>query len=296
MAELQATPAATAARLDWRPVALGLTGVLVFSLTLPATKLALVSMSPIFIGLGRAVVAGAPAAVALAVTRQRLPRADQWRRLLVVAVGVVVGFPLCSALALGHLSSAHGAVVVGLLPLSTACFAVLRAGERPSRRFWVACSAGSALVVAFALSQGLGGDSAWDGMLVLAVLLGGLGYAEGAVLARELGGWQVICWALVLAAPFLLVPVALAAPQHGVDAPAWLGFAYVSLGSMFLGFFAWYRAMAMAGVARISQLQLLQPPLTLVWSALLLGDGVGPLTVAAGLGVIVCVAAAQRSR
>jgi drug/metabolite transporter (DMT)-like permease len=293
---LDVTARPAARPLAWRATALGLIGVLIFSMTLPATKLALVGMSPVFIGLGRAVVAAALGAVALAATRQRLPRLDQWRRLIVVALGVVVGFPLCSALALGHLSSAHGAIVVGLLPLSTACFAVLRAGERPSRRFWIACLAGSLLVLAFALTQGVGGDSGWDGMLVLAVVLGGLGYAEGAVLARELGGWQVICWALVLAAPFLLVPVALEAPHGPVGLPAWLGFVYVSLGSMFIGFFAWYRAMAMAGVARISQLQLLQPPLTLIWSVLLLGEAVGPLTVAAGLGVIVSVAVAQRSR
>lgn len=276
---------------------LGTVGVVAFSLTLPATKLALHGLQPVFVSLGRALVAASLSAVCLTATRQPRPRGSHCLRLAVVGAGAVVGFPVLSAFALEHLTSAHSAVITGLLPAATAVMAVLRAGERPSLRFWLACSAGTACVLFFAWTQGAGRLSPWDLLVLAAVALAGLAYAEGASLTRELGAWQTMCWALVLAAPLLVAPVALAAPDAARVGPeAWLGFAYVSLMSMFLGMFAWYRALAVGGTARIGQLQLAQPVLTLGWSAMLLGESVGAATLVAALAVIGSVALTQRMR
>jgi len=279
-------------------VLLGGLGVLCFSLTLPATRAADPALGGIVVGLGRALVAAVLAGLLLVARRERLPARRHWPGLLIVAVGVVVGFPLCSALALQHLPATHGAVVTGLLPAATAVMAVLRADERPPRAFWLGVAAGVVAVLVFAAVQGAGRPRAADLLLLAAVALGGLGYAEGGRLARELGGWRVICWALLLAAPFLVLPVALSLPRSGAVIPpgAWLGFAYVSCVSMFLGFFAWYRGLARGGVARIGQLQLLQPVLTLGWSAALLGERVTPPTVLAALLVIGSAALSQRTR
>jgi len=279
-------------------VLLGGLGVLCFSLTLPATRAADPAFGGVVVGLGRALVAACLAGLLLWGRRERLPARRHWPGLAVVAVGVVVGFPLCSALAMQQLPAAHGAVVTGLLPAATAVMAVLRAGERPARPFWGAVVAGVAAVLVFAAVQGAGHPRAADALLLAAVALGGLGYAEGGRLARELGGWRVICWALLLAAPFLVLPVALSLPRHGAAIPpgAWLGFAYLSCVSMFLGFFAWYRGLALGGVARIGQMQLLQPVLTLAWSAALLGERVTPPAVLAALLVIGSAALSQRTR
>ena len=275
----------------------GFIGVACFSLTLPATRTAVAALDPTFVGLGRAVVAAVPAGLLLLATRQRFPARRYWRSLLVVVAGVIVGFPLLSALALGQLPAAHGAIVTGLLPLSSAIAGALRAGDRPSRAFWLASLAGSGVVVAFAILSGGGAPQAADLLLLVAVAAAGMGYAEGARLARELGAWQVICWALVIAAPLLLLPVALAAWQHGLAAPpsAWLGFAYVSLISQFLAFFAWYHGLAIGGVARVGQLQLFQPFMTIAASALLLGESITPLMLAAAVLVFAAVALGRRA-
>jgi len=280
-------------------VALGLLGVLGFSFTLPATRVAVEGLDPVFIGLGRAAVAALPATLLIAfVWREPLPNRRTVVRLGAVALGVVFGFPLLSALALRSLTSAHSAVIVGLLPAATAVMAVARAGERPSAGFWLASGAGLVAVLAFAATQGAGAPSGADLLVLGAVALGAVGYAEGGALARELGGARVICWALVLSVPITL-PVGLAAGiSGGLDAPAddWLGFAYVSLVSMLLAFFAWYAALARGGVAKTGQVQLVQPLLTLVWSAALLGEHVGPATIAAALAVVASVLATQRAR
>ena len=275
----------------------GFIGVACFSLTLPATRMAVAALDPTFVGLGRAVVAAVPAGLLLLASRQCFPARRYWRSLLVVVAGVIVGFPLLSALALGQLPAAHGAIVTGLLPLSSAIAGALRAGDRPSRAFWLASLAGSGVVVAFAFLSGGGAPQVADLLLLVAVAAAGMGYAEGARLARELGAWQVICWALVIAAPLLLVPVALAAWQHGLAAPpsAWLGFAYVSLISQFLAFFAWYHGLAIGGVARVGQLQLFQPFMTIAASALLLGESISPLMLAAALLVFAAVALGRRA-
>lgn len=285
----------------WSALVLGSIGVLGFSFTLPATRLALTGLSASVVGLGRAVVAAILAGAVLVARRERLPPSRHLGRLVVVALGVVVGFPLFSALALRDTPAAHGAVVVGLLPAATAVWAVVRAGERPSKKFWLACLVGVASVILFALSQGAGSLRSADAFLLLAVMAGSLGYAEGGALAREIGGWRVICWALVISMP-LLVPVVAGAVldqvQSGgaVPARAWLGFGYVAGVSMFAAFFAWYAGLARGGVARISQLQLAQPVLTLLWSALLLDEVVDGKTLVAAVLVLMSVAWTQSAR
>jgi drug/metabolite transporter (DMT)-like permease len=273
-------------------------GVLAFSFSLPATRVAVAELHPTIVGLGRALVAAALAAALLSIRREPVPARSDVPRLLLTGVGVVIGFPILSSLALRELSSAHASVIVGLLPAATAAFAVARGGERPGRGFWAAAVAGLAAVLAFAGTQGASGLATADLYVLGAVALCAFGYAEGATLSRRYGGWQVICWALVLTAPALVPVVAVAVALDGLSASAdaWLGFAYVALFSMFLGFFAWYRGLALGGIARIGQIQLAQPVLTLVWAALLLGEEVTPATVAAALAVLACVGLTQRAR
>jgi drug/metabolite transporter (DMT)-like permease len=275
----------------------GFLGVVSFSFTLPATRLAVADLDSIFVGLGRALVAALLAALLLTLTHQPYPSRSHIRSLLLVAAGVVIGFPLLSAWPLRYVPANHGAIMLGLLPLATAIAGVLRAGDRPSRGFWVASSAGSAVVITFALLTGGGRLHTVDIALLAAVVAAAFGYAEGGRVAREIGSWQVICWALLVATPFLLIPVGFSVAS-GVHASvsAWIGFAYVSIVSMFLGFFAWYRGLALGGVARIGQLQLLQPFFTLGASAALLGEHITPLTlVVAGL-VAVIVALGRKAR
>jgi drug/metabolite transporter (DMT)-like permease len=275
----------------------GLLGVLGFSLTLPATRVAVAYLDPSVVGLGRALVAAALAAALLAITRQRLPTRAQLGSLAIVASGVILGFPFLSAWALRHVPASHGAIVIGLLPLATALAAAVRVGERPSWQFWLASLAGSAAVIGFAVATGAGGLHAADLALLGAVAAGAVGYAEGGRLARTLGGWQVICWALLLAAPFISIPVGLALWRHGADAPpvAWLSFMYVALISQLLAFFAWYRGLALGGVARVSQVQLLQPFLTLLASALLLHEQITSATLLVALVVLLSVALGRRA-
>lgn len=275
----------------------GFLGVLSFSLTLPATRVAVTVLDPMFVGLGRGVVAGAVAALILWITRQPLPTKNQWGSLAIVSLGVVLGFPLLSAWAMQELPAAHGAVVLGLLPLLTAVAGVLRTGDRPSRLFWVASSIGSATVVGFAVSSGAQGLHGQDLMLLGAVIAAAFGYAEGGRLAQQIGGWQVICWALVLAAPFELIPTGMAAVNQPLAAPlAWLGFLYLCLVSQLVGFFAWYHGLGIGGVARVSQMQLLQPFLTILFSALLLKETITPATLAAAMLVIASVAIGRKAK
>jgi len=277
---------------------LGLVGVIAFSLSLPATKLAVEDLDPWVVAFGRAVVAGLLALVVLRAGRAPRPTPRQWRRLAIVAAGVVFGFPLFTSIALTATDASHGAVVVALLPAATALAAVARAGERPGPAFWLAAGAGLAVVLAFVLAEAAGGFTAADGLLLLATATCAVGYAEGGALARELGGARTICWALVFSLPATVPVAAVAVASDGLSAgaPALAGFAYVSAVSMFLGFFAWYAGLARGGVARVGQVQLLQPLLTLAWSALLLDEAVAPWTVLAALAVLASVAATQRAR
>jgi drug/metabolite transporter (DMT)-like permease len=286
-------------RLDRETLGLGFgfLGVLSFSLTLPATRVAVVDLDPTVVGLGRAVVAALLALIALWATHQPLPPQRHWGSLAVIAAGVILGFPLLSAWAMRQLPAAHGAVVIGLIPLATAIVAAIRVGERPSLKFWLAGIAGSLTIVLFTIADGAGQIHRADVALIGAVVAAAIGYAEGGRLARILGGWQVICWALVLSAPILAVPTAIVVWQQGLTATliAWLGFAYVSIVSQFLGFFAWYHGMSLAGVAKVGQLQLLQPFLTLLFSALLLGEKITLLMLAAACVVIACVAIGRKA-
>ena len=284
-------------------VVLGALGILGFSFSFPATRLAVAGLDPWLVAFGRATVAAVLAAVFLRATRAPRPTRAQARSLAVVAHGVVVGFPLFSSLALEGETAAHGAVVIAFLPAATAVAAVLRAGERPSKRFWVASAAGLVAVLVFvAISAGAelrgSGPGAADLFLLGATGLCAMGYAEGGALSRGLGAANTICWALVISAPVTASVAAIAAATTGLHAgaTAWLGFAYVSAISMFLAFFAWYAGLARGGVAKVGQIQLAQPVLTLVWSALILGEAVGPLTLICALAVLASVAATQRAR
>lgn len=282
-------------------VALGALGVLGFSVTLPATRIAVADLDPWLVSFGRAAVAGVLALAYLYGTNAPRPTHAQLRRLGLVVLGIVVGFPTFTSLALVSTTSSHGAVVIACLPMATAVFAVLRDGERPPAMFWLASVTGMVAVLGFiAASGGLsGGVSLADVFLLVAVVLAGLGYVEGGALARELGGGTTIALALVLSLP-VTAPVTLAllttSSLGDVGTSAWLAFGYVSLVSMFLGFFAWYAGLARGGVARVGQVQLAQPVLTLGWSVLLLGERVGLLTVLTALAVVACVVWTQRAR
>lgn len=278
----------------------GLLGVAAFSFTVPFTKVAVASLSPLFIGSGRAVVAAVLSATALALTRQRLPRGVQWVRLAVVAAGVVVGFPLLTSFALTSTPASHGAVVIALLPAATATVAVLRGREHPPRAFWIITGVGGLAAIAFgSLQSGGFGQLRWADLLLLgAVIAAAIGYAEGGLLARELGAWQTVSWALVLASPLMVFLVALSVAQQPPSGTPvqWLAFAYLGVVSMFLGFFAWYRGLAIGPMAQVSQIQLVQPVLSICWAGLLLGETLTWSTILGGLAVILCAGAAVRVR
>ncbi len=278
----------------------GLLGVAAFSFTLPFTRVAVGGLSPLFIGSARAVVAAVLAALALWVTHQAFPTRRQWLRIAVVAAGVVAGFPLLTSFAMATAPASHGAVVVGLLPAATAVVVVLRTRERPSPSFWVFAGLGAAAAVVFASLQngGLGELHTSDLLLFGAVLAAAVGYAEGGMLAREIGSWQTVSWALVVASPVMTVLALGAAIDTPPTATAeqWLAFAYLAVVSMFLGFFAWYRGLAIGPMAQVSQIQLVQPVLSILWAALLLREPVGWPTILGGLAVVACAALAVRTR
>ena len=232
----------------------------------------------------------------LAILKQERPSLRDLPSLLIVAVGVVVGFPLLTALALQHITAAHSVVFIGLLPLATALFGVLRGGERPKPLFWVFSGFGSVAVAGFALLQDSDASVTGDLLMVAAILACGFGYAEGAALSRRLGGWQVISWALVLSLPVMafFAIATLPAAFSAVGGPAWIGLAYVSVFSMLLGFVFWYRGLALGGIAGVGQLQLLQPFFGLALAALFLGEAVELSMIAVTALVIGCVAGARR--
>ncbi len=267
-------------------------GVLAFSFTMPFTRIAIRALDPTFAAVGRSAVASVPAVLALIATRSRRPSAGDLGRLVLVAAGVVAGFPLLSAHALRHTGAGHGAVVVGLLPLAVGGLAIVRAGERPSFAWWGSGAIGLGAVAGYSIHEGGGSLGLADALLAGAVVAAAFGYTEGALLARRLGGWRVICWALVVTAPVTwAVSLAAALTGGGIHASTgqWAAFAYTAGVSMFLGFFAWYAGLARAGLARAGQLQLAQPALSLLWSWPLLGEpltGAALLTVATVLGAV----------
>ncbi|RJO77555.1 DMT family transporter [Nocardia panacis] len=280
----------------------GLLGVVGFSFTIPFTRIAVADggMSPLFIGSARAVVAAVLAAAALALTRQPLPRGRQWIGLAIIAAGVVVGFPLLTSFAMQTVPAGHGAVVIALLPAATAVMAVLRGRDRPRTAFWITAGIGAVLAVVFAARQngGLGSLHLTDLLLFCGVGAAAISYAEGALLSRVLGSWQTMCWALVLGAPLMVVLTGIgAAQQPPTGTPAqWLALTYLSVVSMFLAFFAWYRGLAIGPMAQVSQVQLVQPVLSICWAALLLRESLTWPTVLGGLAVVACAGLAVRTR
>lgn len=274
----------------------GFLGVLIFSGSLPATRVAVMDFDPVFLTAARAVIAGVLGLALLSVFREKRPARSDLVSLAIVAVGVVVGFPLLTALALRHITSAHSIVFIGLLPLATAIFGVLRGGEKPRPAFWLFSCLGSALVVAFAVTQGITAAPIGDLLMLAAIVVCGLGYAEGAKLSRTLGGWQVISWALLLSMPAMALLAIYTRPHSfaGIGAPAWISLAYVSVFSMLIGFIFWYRGLAQGGIAAVGQLQLLQPFFGLALAATLLHEKVSLLLLLVTFTVIACVVGSKR--
>ncbi|NED12674.1 DMT family transporter [Streptomyces sp. SID9124] len=280
-----------------RGTLLALLGVVTFSLTFPSTAWGLESFGPWSLVALRSLLAAALAGGLLLAGRVRVPAREHWAGIAVVAGGVVVGFPLLTTLALRTSTTSHAAVVVGLLPLTTAVFSSLRTGARPPRAFWAAAVAGAAVVIAFTVAQSGGALSAGGLCLFGALLVCAAGYTEGGRLAKVMPGWQVTGWALILTLPLNLAGAAVALAYepvrlgvHGV-----VGLVWVSAVSTFLGLYVWYRGMAEIGVARASQLQLAQPLLTLLWSFFLLGKEIAAAAPVAAVAVLVCIALTQRA-
>lgn len=274
----------------------GFLGVLIFSLTLPATRVAVAELDPIFVGLGRAIVAAGLSLILLLTTRQTIPPWKFIPRFMVVIAGVIVGFPLLTAIAMKNTPASYGAVITGLIPLVTAWWGVWRGKEKTSVYFWIFALTGSGFVVGFALISGTKPITVADIALLGAVITCGIGYGEGAILARTFGAWQVICWSLVLCVPVLLPIVLKHSPAsfNSISINAWFGFLYVSIFSMFFGFIAWYQGLAMGGIAHVSQIQLIQPFLTILASATLLDEPLKTTTLGFTLAVIICVALGKK--
>ncbi|MND85173.1 EamA-like transporter family protein [compost metagenome] len=274
----------------------GLLGVIIFSGSLPATRIAVLDLDPFFVTVARATIAGILALIVLVINKEKFPQKTQFLSLGIVALGVVIGFPLLSALALRYVTSAHSIVFVGILPVSTAVFGIIRGGERPRPVFWIFSILGSLLVVGYALRQGISSSPVGDILMLFSVILCGLCYAEGGKLSKTLGGWQVISWALVFSLPvalpltFIFLPPTVAHVGIG----AWASLAYVSLFSMFIGFIFWYKGLAQGGIASIGQLQLLQPFFGLILAASLLHEEVNIGMLFVTIGVILCVGGAKK--
>lgn len=274
----------------------GFIGMLIFSGSLPATKAAVLGFEPLFLTAARATIAGLLSLAMLLLYKEKLPTFKQWISLTVVSLGVVVGFPLLTAIALQEITSAHSLVFLALLPLSTAIFAVIRGGEKPRPIFWFFSIIGSLLVMGYAISQGGASSISADLLMIASVIVCGLGYAEGATLTKALGGWQVICWALIVSLPpmlifsFILMPEELAT----ISVSAWVGLGYVSLFSMLIGFIFWYKGLSQGGIAAVGQLQLLQPFFGLSLAAVLLHESVNLLMLLVTIGVIFCVAGSRK--
>jgi drug/metabolite transporter (DMT)-like permease len=285
-----------------------LIGVTAFGLTLPATRFVVPYLDPMFIGPGRAVIAALIAALVLVSTRQRRPTRRELKRLGLVSLCIVVGFPIFSALAMEQVPAAHGGVVLGVLPLATALAGRVIAHERPSVGFWLVAGLGAALVVGYAASEGLGRVGIGDLALLGALIVTAVGYAVGGQLSKTLGGWQVICWALVIGLPVVLVPAMIWAPIWAADGPpaldlgqaaaipveGWLVFLYLALVSQLIGFFFWNAGLALGGIARVGQTQLLQPFVTIAASAWLLQEPVDGKTLIVAALVVMTVAIGRR--
>ncbi|MED3575582.1 DMT family transporter [Cytobacillus praedii] len=270
---------------------LGLVGVICFSLTLPSTSIAVEYFGTTVVGLGRTVVAAIIVALVLIIRKEKLPSPRQFKGLLIVAVGAVLGFPILTSWAMESLPVSHGAVVLALLPLVTAGFAMFRAGELPSLKFWISSIIGSLAVIMYAFHLGFGHLQFADLAFLAAVIILGLSYAEGGRLAQELGSWQVIAWAIIIGAPFFIIPVGLNLTAEMIQAPlkAWISFIYLAVISQFLAYVAWYSGMAIGGIAKVSQIQYLQPFLMILFAAVFLDETVTFFTIVIAMIVVFSV-------
>ena len=275
---------------------LGILGVISFGLTLPATRYIIEYFDPIFIGLGRAVVAAVFASLLLVITKPAIPNRKQLSKLIIIAFGVVIGFPVLSAWAMQTVPASHGGVVLGILPLATAIVGVIISNERPSIGFWLSGIMGSTIVIIYSLFYGVSSFHTGDFALLGAIISAAIGYAVGGQLSKEIGGWQVICWALVISLPFIIIPAWIRVPQEAFTIPIniWLGFLYLALVSQLLGFFLWNKGLALGGIARVSQAQLIQPFITIIASAWLVNEALDTTTIVFALLVVSTVAIGKR--
>ena len=259
---------------DTKGMLIGFIGILIFSLTLPVSKIAILSFDPYFIAFGRATLAGTVALAYLLYKKEIMPSKADFAKFVVIALGVVFGFPIFTTVAMTEGSSSHGAVILGMMPLATTVIGVIRFKERPSLGFWLVSLLGAALVVVYALLKSSGSFTYVDGLLVLGGISACVGYVEGGELSRKMNPRSVISWALVISLPVNIVMSYVTFNTQYVHAGpiAWTSFLYLSLFSMFIGFFFWYEGLAVGGIARVSQVQLLQPFCTLVVASVLLGD------------------------
>ncbi len=281
---------------DFKGLMFGLTGVIIFGLTLPATRIAVSELDAITVGLGRAIIAAMLAALYLFITKARRPDAAEFKKLAITAAGIIFGFPLLSAIAMQYTPASHGGVMLGILPLATVAASAIFAGERPSLAFWACSTIGAAAVVLFAILEGGFKLQLADILLVASVLSAATGYAIGGRLSKTLGGSNVISWALVISLPVLIPPVLYVAPDlpQSVSFNVWMSFIYVSVFSQFLGFFAWNKGMVLSGIARVGQLQLLQPFITLAAAAIILNEPLTWMTVGFASFVVAVVAVGRK--
>ncbi len=276
---------------------LGFLGVSCFGLTLPATRFIIPFFEPLFIGLGRALIASIAAAIFLIVTRPKIPTQKQFFQLIGVAGGIVIGFPVLSAWAMQTVPASHGGVVLGIMPLATAIVGSIVSNEKPSLSFWLFGILGSIIVIVYALLQGFGSFQVGDIFLGAAIFSAAIGYAVGGKLSKEIGGWQVICWALIISFPFILLPALIAAPKVSIaslPANVLISFIYLSLVSQFFGFFLWNKGLALGGIARVSQTMLFQPFITLFASFFLIKENIGFETIVFSLLIFVTVAIGKK--
>lgn len=270
---------------------LGGIGVTCFSLTLPFTSVAVQYFNSTIVGLGRTIGAAIVVSILFIIRKEKLPSRSQFKQLIIIAIGSTLAFPLLTSWAMKSLPVSHGAVELALLPLATAGFAMLRANELPSLKFWISSLIGSLAVILYAAHLGLGGLQMADLALLVAVIILGLSYAEGAILSKELGGWQVTAWAVIISAPFFIIPVATSFTPAMLHAPwqAWLSLLYLSIVSQFLGYVAWYSGLSMGGIARVSQIQYLQPFIMILFATIFLGESPSMLTIMIAIIVVVSV-------
>ncbi|HHP1041584.1 TPA: DMT family transporter [Bacillus thuringiensis] len=270
---------------------LGCIGVICFSLTLPATRTAVPYFGEAIVGLGRVVIAAIIVGIIFIKNQEKIPNKDQMKSLWIVAIGAVLAFPLLSTYAMKSLPVSHGAIEVALLPLATAGFATWRGGEQLSKRYWIASIISTITVLLYAVYLGLGQLQMGDIALITAVLILGLSYAEGGKLSKDLGSWKVIAWANLIGAPFFIIPVGLSISSDMLQAPieAWISLFYLAIISQFLAYIAWYGGMSLGGIAKVGQLQYLQPFLMIIFSVLFLGESITWLTIVLAFIVVICV-------